>query len=77
MCAGPFAQRHEGTAGHGVTLATPGFVQSELDSGQLVRLFQSETTAGLSYYLVYPEETAHRRKIKLFRDWVLKEMGKA
>ncbi len=63
--------------GHGVTLATPGFIQPELESGQLVRLFDAETTSGLSYWLVYPEETAHRRKIRLFRDWVLKEIGKA
>ncbi len=62
--------------GHGVTLATPGFIQPELESGQLVRLFDAETTAGLSYYLVYPQETANRRKVRLFRDWVLREAGR-
>ena len=64
-------------AGNGVTLATPAFIQPELDAGQLVRLWDIEPASGLSYFLTYPEETASRRKIRLFRDWVLAEAGKA
>ncbi len=60
-------------AGHGITLVTPGFVAEDLSAGRLVRLFDVEATTGHSYYLVYPEETASRRKIRLFRDWVLRE----
>lgn len=63
-------------AGHGISLVTPGFVQDELDSGQLVRLFEINATTGNAYYLVYPEDTVQRRKIRLFRDWVLKEAGR-
>jgi LysR family glycine cleavage system transcriptional activator len=62
-------------AGHGISLVTPGFVHDELASGQLIRLFDVAATTGANYYLVYPEETAGRRKIRLFRDWVLKEAG--
>ena len=62
-------------AGHGITLVTPGFVAEDLDSGHLVKLFDIEATTGANYYLVYPEATAQRRKIKLFRVWVLKEAG--
>ncbi len=63
-------------AGHGISLVTPGFVQDELDTGRLVRLFDVNANTGSSYYLVYPEETAQRRKIRIFRDWVLKEAGR-
>lgn len=62
-------------AGHGITLVTPAFVQDEMEAGRLLRLFDIDATAGSNYFLVYPEETAHRRKIRLFRDWVLKEAG--
>jgi len=62
-------------AGHGVTLATPGFISTELEHGELVRLFDIDMTAGLNYYLVYPEPAANRRKIRLFREWILKEAG--
>jgi LysR family glycine cleavage system transcriptional activator len=62
--------------GNGIVLATPGFVAEELESGRLIRLFDVEATTGSDYYLVYPEETAHRRKVKLFRDWVLQEAGR-
>jgi DNA-binding transcriptional LysR family regulator len=30
-------------------------------------------TEGSSYYLVYPQAVRNTRKIRLFRDWVLKE----
>lgn len=63
-------------AGHGISLVTPGFVADELATGQLVRLFDINANTGSSYYLVYPEDTAQRRKIKIFRDWVLKEAGR-
>jgi len=64
-------------AGHGVALATPDFFRAELENGELVRLFEFDTTAGLNYYLVYPEVAANRRKIRLFRDWILREAGHA
>jgi LysR family glycine cleavage system transcriptional activator len=64
-------------AGHGVTLVTPGFVQDDLTAGRLVQLFDMVTTAGLNYYIVYPEAVAQRRKIRLFRDWALAEAGQS
>jgi LysR family transcriptional regulator, glycine cleavage system transcriptional activator len=63
-------------AGHGIALVTTGFVPEELESGRLVQLFDVEANTGSDYYLVYPRETAQRRKIRLFRDWVLREAGR-
>lgn len=60
-------------AGHGIALVTPRFEVNTLASGQLVALFDIMATAGSSYYLVYLTEHRNRRKIKLFRDWVLAE----
>ena len=64
-------------AGHGISLVTPGFVQDELATGQLQRLFDVEATTGNNYFVVYPQDVANRRKIRLFRDWVLKEAGRS
>jgi tetratricopeptide (TPR) repeat protein len=33
-------------------------------------------TAGSKYYVVYPEANRQKRKVRLFRDWVLKEAGR-
>jgi LysR family glycine cleavage system transcriptional activator len=63
--------------GHGIALVTPGFVQEELASEKLVRLFDITASAGTGYYLVCPERHKAQRKIRLFRDWVLKEAGRA
>jgi len=63
-------------AGNGIALLTPGFAQDELDAGLLVRLFDIEASAQSSYFLVYPETSAKRRKIALFRDWILAEAGR-
>jgi LysR family glycine cleavage system transcriptional activator len=60
-------------AGHGVTLATPGFIPAEIAEGRLLPLFDVTATANSNYYLVYPEDRRSQRKIALFRDWVLAE----
>lgn len=62
-------------AGHGITLASPAFLKDELNSGKLIQLFDITSYAGFDYYLVYPAARGDQRKIRLFRDWILKEAG--
>ena len=62
-------------AGHGITLAAPAFVKEELRAGRLVQLFDKTIYSGLDYYLAYPESQKSQPKIRLFRDWILKEVA--
>lgn len=60
-------------AGHGIAIVTPRFEAQSFASGKLVTLFDITASSGDGYYLAYPREQRSSRKIKLFRDWVLKE----
>jgi LysR family transcriptional regulator, glycine cleavage system transcriptional activator len=65
------------TTGHGIAVATPGFIADDLKAGRLVPLFDVTATSGLNYYLAYAADRRNQRKIRLFRDWVLNEAGRA
>jgi len=58
----------------GVALAYLALIQSELQSGHLVRLFDEETPPQIIYSLAYQERDAGKRKIEVFRDWLLCEV---
>lgn len=60
-------------AGHGITLAAPEFVRDDLAAGKLVQLFDFTIHSGIDYYLAYPGSHKSRRKVRLFREWILKE----
>lgn len=60
-------------AGHGIALITPRFEAQSFATGKLVTLFDITASSGEGYYLAYPREHRASRKIRLFRDWVLKE----
>ena len=60
-------------AGHGIALITPRFEAQSFAAGKLVALFDITASTGEGYYLAYPREQRASRKIRLFRDWVLKE----
>lgn len=60
-------------AGEGVALGRSALIQSELDAGRLVRLFDFSVSAEIAYYFVCPPDTIERFKIKAFRDWLLSE----
>jgi LysR family glycine cleavage system transcriptional activator len=62
-------------AGQGISLATPAFIKQELADGRLVQLFDIEARSGLSYYIAYATARAASRKIRLFRDWALQQIG--
>jgi LysR family transcriptional regulator, glycine cleavage system transcriptional activator len=58
----------------GVALAYLALIQTELRSGHLVRLFDEETLPQIIYSLAYQERDASKRKIEVFRDWLLCEV---
>jgi LysR family transcriptional regulator, glycine cleavage system transcriptional activator len=60
-------------AGEGVALGRSAMIQSELDSGRLVRLFDFSFKAKVGYFFVCPTNAIERFKIKAFRDWLLSE----
>lgn len=62
-------------AGHGIAVITPRFEAQSFAAGRLIPLFDITATSGDGYYLAYPREQRASRKIRLFRDWVLKEAG--
>ena len=59
--------------GMGVALGRSALAGDDLAAGRLVRPFDITLPAENAYYLVYPEHTANRPKIKAFRDWILAE----
>ena len=70
----PVARGPDDTAEHhGIALVTPRFEAQGFASGKLVALFDITASTGEGYYLAYPREQRSSRKIRLFRDWVLKE----
>lgn len=62
-------------AGQGVAILTPGFYRDEIAAGLLVSPFPQRSTDGSAHWLAYPERSARSRKVSLFRDWLLNEMG--
>ncbi len=63
-------------AGHGIAVVTPDFVVDEMKTGRLVQLFAVMAASGSGYHLAYPESRRNQRKIRLFRDWLLNEIGR-
>ena len=59
--------------GMGVALGRSALAGDDLAAGRLIRPFDITLPADNAYYLVYPEHTANRPKIKAFRDWILAE----
>jgi LysR family glycine cleavage system transcriptional activator len=61
--------------GRGIALGRHSIVQSEVASGQLLRLFDIALPSPSSYYLVYPASALEKPPVKAFREWVLEEIG--
>ena len=61
------------TAGLGVALARALFVQADLESGRLVRLFPHSVRTKLSYFILYPPASETRGKIQAFQEWLLEQ----
>jgi LysR family glycine cleavage system transcriptional activator len=61
--------------GEGVALGRTLLVADDLAAGRLVRPFKHSMKAAASFWLVYPPDAIRQRKIRVFRDWLLAEMG--
>ena len=59
--------------GQGVALARSALAAGDLAAGRLVQPFAVSIPYELAYYLVCPEATADRPKIRRFREWLLAE----
>lgn len=69
-------QQYEVTAalaGNGAVMAQPALFRRELNQGVLVQPFDVILRDGQDYWLTYPARRRNSRKIRLFRDWLLKE----
>jgi LysR family transcriptional regulator, glycine cleavage system transcriptional activator len=62
--------------GHGIALARHVIALNELESGELVRLFDAQVRCAHSYYLVCPPESMRKPQVQAFRAWLLEEMKK-
>ena len=60
-------------AGLGVALARALFVQADLESGRLVRLFPHSVRTRYSYFIVYPPGAETLEKIEAFQEWPLEQ----
>ena len=59
--------------GQGIALGRSVLVEDDIAQGRLVRLFDVTVDSDSSYYLVSTEEDKDKEKIRLFREWILKE----
>lgn len=59
--------------GQGVSLAYDSVVRGTLESGRLVRLFETVTLPMIIYSVAYREDRAGDPMIRAFRDWMFKE----
>ncbi|MBV8537798.1 MAG: transcriptional regulator GcvA [Alphaproteobacteria bacterium] len=60
-------------AGAGVAIGNPYVHAEPIEEGRLFQPFDLVVPNGRAYWLVCPETTAERPKIKAFRDWITEE----
>jgi LysR family glycine cleavage system transcriptional activator len=63
-------------AGQGVAILTPAYFAADIAAGRLVQPFDLVGRSESSFWLVYPQERQSSPKIRAFRDWILKEVGR-
>lgn len=56
--------------GLGIALAQLAFVQDDLNTGRLVIANPLQVETETAYFLTYPRERAHLRRIKSLQDWI-------
>ena len=64
-----------GEGGLGVMLGRSPLLDDEIASGRLVTLGAKTITSGDAYWLITPEAEFQRSEVKLFRNWLLAELG--
>ena len=58
--------------GQGVALGRSVLVDAELASARLVKPFEISLPAEYAYYIVCPDASAERPKVRAFRDWLVR-----
>jgi LysR family glycine cleavage system transcriptional activator len=62
--------------GHGIALARHAIVSTDIESGQLLRLFEVSVRCPSSYYLVCLPEALKKPQVQAFRAWLFSEVEK-
>jgi DNA-binding transcriptional LysR family regulator len=62
-------------AGQGVMLAWDMVVADAISAGHLVRPFPQSATGDLAYWFVTTPARRRSRKVRFFRDWLIREIG--
>lgn len=62
--------------GQGVSLAYDSVVRGTLESGRLVRLFETVTMPMIIYSVAYREDRAGEPMIRAFRDWLFDQVAR-
>jgi LysR family glycine cleavage system transcriptional activator len=57
--------------GQGVAIARSILVADDLDSGQLVKIYQNKVIKSPGYHLVYPKSHSNNKNIQKFEQWIL------
>jgi LysR family glycine cleavage system transcriptional activator len=71
------ASLHAAIDGLGITLGRSTVVGPDLASGRLIEPFDLRARSTLGYFVVSPQGASERRKVKVFRDWLLERLGNA
>jgi DNA-binding transcriptional LysR family regulator len=61
--------------GFGVAIGRAPLYDVEIETGQLVRIFDQDVKSGLSYWLVTMDADFQSQDVKAFRQWLLEELG--
>lgn len=61
--------------GIGLAMASYPFVADDLEAGRLVAPFNLTVPQNRAWYLLYPDIATMRRKVVVFRDWILAEVS--
>ena len=63
--------------GYGIALGRTPLFDTEINSGQLVSVFDQRVASGWSYWLVTMDADFQSQDVKAFREWLLEELGTA
>jgi LysR family glycine cleavage system transcriptional activator len=63
-------------AGQGLALASRLFVDEDIATGRLMRVFASELRVGAGFYIVAPRKLRHPTPVAAVRKWLFAEAGK-
>lgn len=61
--------------GLGIAIGQTALLVDDLRSGKLVAPFHLSVRTGASYYLVRPQLQRQSRKVQVFRDWLIAQIG--